>query len=309
MLVAYGDGAEYMIGLLQKAWPTNGPRFVKFSALGSSSPDIIIYSLFGNEHKKYGNCRKILICGEPSNVSGYVANLLIDCKKVPGFQVPGASFAYVPFYVTSFFERFQNTPQDLLLLKPRFPKTKFCAFLYSQEHAHRNALFDQLNAYKKVDALGKCRGNGQPTDRGTYKLGVCTYNDLAVQKYKPYKFVICCENTRQPGYVTEKVVSAMLADAIPIYWGAPDIAEHFNPNSFINAGEPGWLEKVKAVDSNPEAYAAMLKEPWLKDNVLNTHFDCRANLKHALEKAAHAKAAVGGGSSGKSAAFMQLRKR
>ena len=40
------------------------------------------------------------------------------------------------------------------------------------------------------------------------------------------KFVIAMENKARPGYFTEKIVNAALANAIPVYWGAPDMGDY-----------------------------------------------------------------------------------
>lgn len=297
LVIGHCDGAFYMLGVLKKAFP-------EAQFIADPGPtvrlDFLVYSLFGGQHQKYRNVRKILISGEPVIPGGSSGNasFVIDCKKTGA----GSNVFYLPFYVTSFFERFQNKPEDLLLPKnlERYRKTKFCAFLYSQEHEHRNRLYDQINAYKKTDALGKCRNpaKNRPTDRQVYRPGICTYNDLAVGHYKPYKFVICAENCALPGYVTEKMVSAMLAGAIPIYWGAPDVGEHFNPRSFINANQEGWFEKLKQVDESPEMYQEMLKEPWLPENRLNSHFEFAAGLREWVLAPASA-----------ATTFKQMRKR
>lgn len=49
-----------------------------------------------------------------------------------------------------------------------------------------------------------------------------------------YKFYLAIENSRHTGYVTEKLYNALLSDAIPVYWGAPDVGRVFNSDAFIN---------------------------------------------------------------------------
>ena len=50
-----------------------------------------------------------------------------------------------------------------------------------------------------------------------------------------YKFTIAYENTAYPGYVTEKVIDAMVAGSVPVYLGAPDVAEQLPAEAFIDA--------------------------------------------------------------------------
>jgi hypothetical protein len=50
-----------------------------------------------------------------------------------------------------------------------------------------------------------------------------------------YKFTIAYENTAYPGYVTEKVIDAIVSASIPVYMGAPDIAAQLPAEAFIDA--------------------------------------------------------------------------
>ena len=61
-----------------------------------------------------------------------------------------------------------------------------------------------------------------------------------------YKFALCFENIKFPGYVTEKLIHCMVAGVIPIYWGAPDIQDFVPPECFINGSEYRSLEKLEA---------------------------------------------------------------
>eukprot|EP00614_Pseudopedinella_elastica_P011199 CAMPEP_0172605350 /NCGR_PEP_ID=MMETSP1068-20121228/25591_1 /TAXON_ID=35684 /ORGANISM="Pseudopedinella elastica, Strain CCMP716" /LENGTH=418 /DNA_ID=CAMNT_0013407727 /DNA_START=310 /DNA_END=1566 /DNA_ORIENTATION=+ len=95
---------------------------------------------------------------------------------------------------------------------------------------------------------------------GFETIGNETYLDRVVEVYKAYRFVICFENSRIGGYVTEKIVSAFLAGSIPIYLGAPDIEAHFNPASFVNCHGTTLAEcaeLVKRIDTNETLYQAM----------------------------------------------------
>ena len=55
--------------------------------------------------------------------------------------------------------------------------------------------------------------------------------------YRSYQFVLAFENAADPGYVSEKAYHALLAGAVPIYWGAPDARAFLPPGSavFIDA--------------------------------------------------------------------------
>lgn len=49
-----------------------------------------------------------------------------------------------------------------------------------------------------------------------------------------YRFAACIENVVFPGYVTEKIIDALVAGAVPLYMGAPDITEFIPQSAFID---------------------------------------------------------------------------
>lgn len=50
-----------------------------------------------------------------------------------------------------------------------------------------------------------------------------------------HKFSLCFENTRFPGYVTEKIFDCFFAGTIPVYLGAPDIEEFVPAGTFVDS--------------------------------------------------------------------------
>ena len=48
-----------------------------------------------------------------------------------------------------------------------------------------------------------------------------------------YEFGLCVENMRCNGYITEKIFDCLFAGAIPVYFGAPNIASFIPQNCFI----------------------------------------------------------------------------
>ncbi len=143
---------------------------------------------------------------------------------------------FLPFVYASLLHRQHRTHSRTR------PKTLFCAFLYHKSWPHRDAWFHRLNRYKRVDGLGRVLHNvpapplstrfleaatipGDRFDRNVHVTGSTTetYNDLAVQAYAPYRFVLSIENTWSDGYATEKLVNPILAHSVPLYWGASDV--------------------------------------------------------------------------------------
>jgi len=49
----------------------------------------------------------------------------------------------------------------------------------------------------------------------------------------PYRYSVVIENVRESGYFTEKLIDALLCETVPIYVGAPDIADYFDARGMI----------------------------------------------------------------------------
>ncbi len=55
------------------------------------------------------------------------------------------------------------------------------------------------------------------------------------ETYTRYKFAICYENVKNiDGYITEKIFDCFFAGCVPIYLGAPDVANFIPKNTFID---------------------------------------------------------------------------
>ena len=101
--------------------------------------------------------------------------------------------------------------------------------LYLQSNCveQRDAFVATLMKVVPVDSLGACLKNGvYPDNVGTVEL-------LA-----RYKFFIAFENSAATDFVTERIFNAWIAGAVPIYKGAPNIADFApSPGSYILASD------------------------------------------------------------------------
>jgi hypothetical protein len=122
-----------------------------------------------------------------------------------------------------------KTPAQIAswLQRPR----RFCNFFYSNRVAHREDFCRALSRYQSVDCPGRSLRNMPPIDQGQSDAGKWSRKRDFLTGYR---FTIAFENSSAPGYHTEKILDPMVAGSIPIYWGDPDIASHFNPRSFVN---------------------------------------------------------------------------
>jgi len=170
----------------------------------------------------------------------------------------------IPFLVVAFFElqNFLQTQFNLDDLRlGAFEKPYFLAYCYTRTSYVREAFFKAIREYdpnSSAHGLGPCQ---KTTDYSL--LGTWTH---MVEAYKPYRFVVAMENTGKRYYVTEKLLNALLAGAIPIYWGDPIwVKKVFNPKCIIFLQDfktiQECVEYVYKVDRTPELYQEYVNQP------------------------------------------------
>ena len=216
------------------------------------------------------DCFNIIIDGEPNPVDNIKGDMLITTKKD---YIYDENTVFVPYFVYSFLE-LNLSPN--LLIKNENDKLidntrKFCCFMYSNCNEKFKGVVNRKNFYYlmqkitngRVDNLGKCYN--QKGVQGWW------HDNLSI--YKKYKFVIAFENSSMKGYVTEKLIMPMLARSIPIYLGAEDVSDYFNPKSFINVNDfenfEDCIQYVLKVDRDDYLYQSILSEPYLYNNRLD----------------------------------------
>lgn len=216
--------------------------------------DYVFFSAKGESHWTVPDrCIKIFHTGE---------NLTPDfnaCDYALGFDWMDFGDRYIRFPLYLFYDR---VLLDRMLSKHEIlpgwiladEKPDFCSFVVSNPmNPFRNEAFRRLNEYRKVDSGGKYENNvgGPVADKFVFD--------------SRHKFSLCFENGSYPGYTTEKLVEALAARTVPIYWGDPDVGKVFNTKAFVNVSDYGSLDaalrRVQELDQNDELYLSTLKEP------------------------------------------------
>jgi len=208
---------------------------------------------------RHPGAASILICGEAWDLAA--AGGRFDVVLATAF----GDHAYLPVAATAFGELQAYTPEDLLRPSPAGER-RGVAYLYYRCRAQREAFVDALRSEGvAVEALGKCQGASLTSDEGDYvpRRFSQKWHDDAIQLYENFKFVVAFENADEPGYVTEKLGLALLAGAVPLYWG-PDASHIFDERAYVRCGDISACAKaVKRLDADADAYGAMRHAPKL----------------------------------------------
>jgi len=239
----------------------------RFDVRLTDQPEFLLYTNPLNHMHRLHNCVRIYLAIESDLPDWSECDYALTCH-----YLADPRHLRLPFYVLSGeAQRLVKEPQEAEQVLAQ--KDRFCSFVVSNHHPRRNRnradFFHRLSRYKRIDSAGTFLNNlGGPLPRG---------GDHKVQFLRRYKFNIAFENGSIPGYTTEKIVEAMQARCLPIYWGSPRIHEEFNPRSFLNyydfPSEEALIERIIELDQDDAKYLAVAREPYFHQNQPNEFFD------------------------------------
>lgn len=231
-------------------------NFIPFS----NSTDILIYSCFGQSHKKTDmkKVKKIFYTGEnlrPNfNECHYSLTFDFDTYDSKNFRLPLWLLQIDWFNKTNYSNPqyvipLEDLKQNNLMTKP---KNEFCCILFNGRSEHRWETIEGLKKYKPVHCYGKPFGNWFYGEENKLNL------------ISNYKFTICYENSIYPGYYTEKIIHAKTAGCLPLYYADNNCEKDFNTNSFINLydfdGLDIFIEKIIELDNDDIKYNKITSE-------------------------------------------------
>ena len=234
-------------------WNTLKTRFdVELHA----QPDFLIYSNRESHVHRVHNCVKIYFAVESFWPDWDECDYALTCH-----YLEDPRHLRLPFYII------YGSPDRLIRRREDteaflHEKAKFCSFVVSnggkRKTQKRVDFFHRLSRYKQVDSAGRYLNNiGGPLPGGPAEK---------VAFLRQYKFNIAFENGSTPGYTTEKLVEAMQARTVPIYWGNPRVHEEFNPGSFLNyfdfRNEEALIEKIIELDRDESKYLECRRQPF-----------------------------------------------
>lgn len=126
----------------------------------------------------------------------------------------------------------------------------FRALHHAQLHDERIALMAALGSRGMLDVWGPGWDRLDVMPRRLQRLldplkgrlmGPCAHKGKVLRRYR---FAIAFENTALPGYVTEKLIDALLAGCVPIYRGAPDVNHTVPSSAFVDSSRTGSSEQT-----------------------------------------------------------------
>lgn len=241
--------------LLKDSFPEKTIQFVS----DPNESDVIFFSCFGQEHKKYkeSSQTKILYIGEnvraDFSVADYCLSFDFDSYDGKNFRLPHW-YLYVNWWNELNFPHARISVEKLSnQYEPNsvWGRSKFCSIMIGNPVSNRIEVANKLNTYKQVDGFGRVFGN--------------PYSGCKIELLQNYRWNICFENSIYEGYVTEKFLEAKIAGCIPIYYGPFRSREDFNENCCINYfnynSAEELLDRVTEIDRDEVRFRSLASEP------------------------------------------------
>jgi hypothetical protein len=243
-------GKEVINYFLKKIYPDEIIEWTK----DVNKSKVIVYSVWGRA-KPQKNKKYIGFSGEsfcPSINPACIKTLYI----LSHIENSNIDNIHIPYFLSS--PHLYKEPID-----NKTERQYFLAYCNTNVIHMRESLFAHIAGIKGHEvchSLGPCNGGLEKTSR---KIGGTWKSDELINAYTQYKFVIAMENKQVEGYVTEKILNVFYSGAIPIYWGAPDINNYFNPNAFINVSDFRSIEDCAEyiINMSTEKREKMTQEP------------------------------------------------
>ena len=240
----------------------------------SDDPDFVFFGSWGLDHIKYQNAIKIFYSHE-----GLVPDYN-DCDysiSMNDIQFDGRNLRLraMPYIDYMFLDKSVQNHRNELIDADKFVNRRFCNFIYSANraddlgHIARNGFCTELMKYKNVDCPGVVLNNMSDEELPPR----FSKNEFTgkLEYLKKYKFTIAFEGTNEYSYTTERLMQALLANTIPIYWGNPSVYKDYNTKAFINCNDynndiDAVIDEVIRLDKDDDAYMDMLRQPPMAEN-------------------------------------------
>jgi hypothetical protein len=156
-----------------------------------------------------------------------------------------------------------SNPHKSLTYKPSIMSICVSEKQYAPGHKYRHVLINEIiKRNLPVDIYGR----GSHLYSGSHVKG--PFNDS--EPYEQYLFSICIENYQNNDYISEKFITPLLHNCMPIYLGARNINKYFNNDAvLLTSNIDKDIDIIINILENPYKY---YKKTYTKQNVDRVNF-------------------------------------
>lgn len=228
-------------------------------------PDVVFYGVFDDFLYSVSNddstVVKILFITEPVSADFVFFDY---CVGFEPYDYGGRNIYYPFFLYNSISDKvFPTRPSFSSAKKILKEKNIFCEMVFSHDgrDISRKKYFDLLSTYKRVESAGTYLNNQKDGNLVDYRDGSKTKFDFQ----KKSKFNLCIQSIKKEWFINEKIMHALFANEIPIFYGCDEIKKIFNPKRFIFVedypNDKALLDRIIEIDKNDELFCSIISQP------------------------------------------------
>jgi GR25 family glycosyltransferase involved in LPS biosynthesis len=236
------------------------------SLMSSSELNMMICLENCNFYKNYKHFNKFGNYGN-SKINIYFYNHITKLQQTENF----IAIPMIHVFINYFQKHYQLIQPSKMV---PFQDKKFCLVI------NRSGLNPHLKLFRQVlEHLGKVDDISQ---FDSVKNSSCYHSVPLLNLFQEYKFILCLENSHDPGYITEKIFNCFYARTIPLYAGSQKILDYIHPESFIHLldNPRTVMQKIKSIMENESLYASFVNHY----PIINENFNYMFPLKNFIEK-------------------------
>jgi len=232
-----------------------------------------------NQIDFYGENKKIYITADDDYTHAIIINTMMPALKIPKENVIGLAFEPIqfleltpqfinyamhhigkyligdivhvlpPLFVPHFGYMWYSIPQKEITIKQRIMSIVVSKKMLAPGHRYRHKLTQEIIKHKlPIDIYG----NG--SSKYSYNTVKGSFHD--VEPYANYAFSVCVENCKSNHYFSEKIITPILHNCMPVYHGCNNIDEYFGKDDVIKL--TGHIEHdiklLMAILKNPSRF-------------------------------------------------------
>ena len=163
---------------------------------------------------------------EPVEILKISPLFIIYARECIGKYFIGTNTGLPSPFIEHFGYMWHSNPHKSLTYKPNIMSICVSEKQYAPGHKYRHVLINEIiKRNLPVDIYGR----GSHLYKYSYSKG--QFNDI--EPYEHYLFSICIENYQNNDYISEKFITPLLHNCMPIYLGAYNIKKYFNNDALL----------------------------------------------------------------------------
>ena len=229
---------------------------------------------YSKEIDFYGKIKKVYITADDNYTHAIIINTIMPILKIPKENVIGLAFEPNNFlnlnnnfinyaqknigkyligdasnlpspFISHFGYMWHSRPPTEIIIKPNIMSIVVSNKKFAPGHIYRHTLIEAIIKNKlPIDIYG------HGSTKYMYSTVKGSFNDA--EPYEKYLFSICIENFKCGDYFSEKIITPLLYNCMPIYSGSDNIDNYFNDIIKISGD----------IDKDIQLLTDVLKDPY-----------------------------------------------